>query len=94
MRMSLPCACLLALALTGCMGDETRAMTASCERMLVQGDASGSDALLRDARAKLASLDQPSNAITRFLRNLQEPDALAHRDALRECLWRLQSLRE
>lgn len=86
-------ACLLVLALTSCVGDETRAMTTSCERMLAQGDASGSDALLRDARAKLAELDQPSNAISRHLRNLQDPDALVHRDALRECIWRLQSLR-
>ncbi len=84
---------LLALALSGCVGDETRAMTATCERFVANGDASGSDALLRDAEAKLASLDKPSNAVTRYIRNLQDPDALAHRAALRECVWRLRSLR-
>ncbi len=89
---------LLALALlvfpfTGCVGDETRAITVSCERLLAQGDANGSDALLRDAEAKLATLDEPSNAISGRIRTLQDPDAATHRDALRQCVWRLRSLR-
>lgn len=83
----------LAVLLASCVGDETRTITASCERMVTAGDASGSDALLRDAEAKLRALDKPSNAITDRIRELQDPDAMAHRTALRECVWRLRSLR-
>lgn len=84
---------LLVFAVAACAGDETRAITVSCERFVAQGDATGSDALLRDAEAKLTLLDKPSNAINGRIRNLQDPDAQARRNALRECVWRLRSLR-
>lgn len=84
---------LLAFALSACVGDETRAITHACEKLVAQGDASGSDALLHDAEAKLASLDKPSSSLSRRIRDLQDPHAMDHKDSLRECVWRLRSLR-
>jgi len=84
---------LLAITLAGCMGDETRTLIATCERVVAQGDASGSAALLRDAEVKLASLEKPTHEVTDRIRSLQDPDAQARKGALRECVWRLRSLR-
>lgn len=82
---------IFALASTGCMSDRTGRMAETCRSMLVREDLTGTRTFIRDAEAQLASLEGPANALMRYLRDFQDPDAMKHKPALEQCLWQLKS---
>lgn len=82
---------VLALATTGCTGDQTSLMAQSCQDLLAQDDSSGTQRFIRAAEERIASLNEPQNKLTTFVRDLQDPDALTHKKALEQCLWQLKA---
>ena len=88
----IPFAALLALACAGCMGNQTRAMAESCQQLLDHGDRAGIGGFLEDAQAQLDRLARPKGRLAAYLQDLQDPDAMAYRAQLEQCVWQLKNL--
>ena len=82
---------VLTLGITGCMSDKTKNMTATCQSLLERGDRSSVRTFIQDAEQQIASLDKPSNKVTAYLRDLQDPEAMTYKPELAQCLWLLKS---
>ena len=82
---------VFALGITGCVSDKTKNMTATCQALLERGDRSGVTTFIQDAEQQIAALDEPSNKVTAYLRDLQDPEAMAYKHELAQCLWLLKS---
>lgn len=90
---TLPAIVIAALVLgnAGCMADRTKNMAETCQAMLARNEQANATTFIRDAEAQLAALDKPSNKLGSWLRDLQDPEAMAHKPALEQCLWLLKS---
>lgn len=73
------------------MSDQTKNMAETCQDLLEQGDRSDVRSFIQDAEQQLSSLDKPQNKAATLLRNLQDPEAMAYKPALEQCLWLLKS---
>lgn len=80
-----------ALTATGCIGERTRAMARTCQGLLEQDAQPNARTFIRDAEKQLASLAKPRNKLTAYLRDLQDPEAMAYKPAIEQCLWLLKS---
>jgi hypothetical protein len=85
-------AALLALACAGCMRNQTRAMAESCQQLLDHGERAGIGGFLEDAHAQLDRLARPRGRLAAYLQDLQDPDAMAYRAQLEQCVWQLENL--
>jgi len=86
-------AILVLAAGTGCMSDQTRNMADTCNQLLEHGDGAEVRTFIGDAKAHLDALQRPGNALTNYLRDVQDPDAATYKPALTQCVWLLESRR-
>ena len=82
---------VLAAGSAGCMSDQTRNMADTCNQLLAQANPEDARTFIADAQQHLAALEKPGNGLTRYLRDLQDPDAEQYKPALAQCLWLLKS---
>lgn len=81
----------LVLVQTGCTSNRTQGMATTCQSLLEQDETSSDRRFIREADKQLAALNEPSNKLTRALRDIQDKDALIYKPQLEQCLLMLKS---
>lgn len=81
----------LVLGQTGCTSNRTHDMAATCQSLVDHDETSSDRRFIREADKQLAALNEPSNKLTRALRDIQDKDAMIYKSQLEQCLLMLKS---